>query len=189
MTTDEKDFLARWSQRKQAARDGIAEPDAEQPTVPAETADLPAGEASVVETAYADFDFDALDYHSDYTQFMEKDVPEMVRQRALRALWRSDPILANVDGLNDYDQDFTDAALVVENLASAYRPGKGYATDEEEAVEETLVADVESASAEQPAGEEPAALDQGEEAPIEPEDTRTGESEVITPEDDKPAKA
>jgi len=76
-------------------------------------------------------DFDALDYSSDYTRFMGKDVPEMIQRRALRALWRSDPILANVDGLNDYDDDFTDAATVVQNLVSAYKTGQGYRTDEE----------------------------------------------------------
>ena len=41
-------------------------------------------------------------------------------------------MLANVDGLNDYDEDFTDAALVVKGLKSAYQVGKGYLTAEDE---------------------------------------------------------
>jgi len=191
MTTDEKDFLSRWSRRKQAAREGLEEPDPqpEQPAVPAENAAEPAAEeaAAADESAYADIDFDALDYDSDYTQFMDKDVPEMVRRRALRALWRSDPILANVDGLNDYDEDFTDAALVVENMVSAYKPGRGYRTEEDEAAEETEVAEAEqtptAAAAEQPA------LDTGEETALAPEPARTDEAEPAAPDDGEASKA
>jgi hypothetical protein len=191
MTTDEKDFLSRWARRKQAAREGLAEPEAEQPPAPAEKAasEPPAEDAPIDESAYADFDFDALDYNSDYTQFMEKDVPEMVRRRALRALWRSDPILANVDGLNDYDEDFTDAALVVENLASAYKPGKGYASEEDEAVEETQVAEAEENAAQEPAPDEPAALAQSEETLISPEDADGADSGPMSSDDGEASKA
>ncbi|MHA1165227.1 MAG: DUF3306 domain-containing protein [Alphaproteobacteria bacterium] len=80
---------------------------------------------------YEDFDFDSLNYASDYTQFLKKNVPEAVRRRALRMLWGSNPILANIDGLNDYDEDFTDAALAVKVLSSNYKPGTGYLTEEE----------------------------------------------------------
>ena len=153
MTSDEKDFLARWSRRKQAAREGLAEPEPESPEVPAEMQSTEAaapetGEAAS-EDAYADVDFDALDYASDYTRFMGKDVPEMVQRRALRALWRSDPVLANVDGLNDYDEDFTNAARAVEHLVTAYKTGgQGYRTDEEMAAleaEETAEAEARAA--------------------------------------------
>lgn len=80
---------------------------------------------------YDNFDFDSLNYASDYTQFLKKGVPEAVRRRALRMLWGSNPILANIDGLNDYDEDFTDAALAVKVLSSNYKPGTGYLTEEE----------------------------------------------------------
>jgi len=77
-------------------------------------------------------DFDSLNYDSDYTKFMKSGVPESVRKRALRMLWGSNPILANVDGLNDYDEDFTDAALAVKGLLkTSYKAGSGYLTDEE----------------------------------------------------------
>lgn len=77
-------------------------------------------------------DFDSLDYDSDYTKFMKAGVPEAVRKRALRMLWGSNPILANIDGLNDYDDDFTDAALAVKGLLkTSYKAGSGYLTPEE----------------------------------------------------------
>lgn len=82
--------------------------------------------------SFDDFDFDSLDYDSDYTRFMKSGVPESVRKRALRKLWGSNPILANVDGLNDYDDDFTDAALAVKGLLkTAHKAVGGYLTDEE----------------------------------------------------------
>jgi len=57
--------------------------------------------------------------------FMAKSVPERLRRRALRRFWRLNPILANVDGLVDYGENYTDAATVVENLMSTYQVGKG----------------------------------------------------------------
>ena len=53
-----------------------------------------------------------------------------LRRLALRRLWRSDPVLANLDGLNDYDEDF--AALHktgAEAVAAAVRAGRRYARD------------------------------------------------------------
>ena len=80
---------------------------------------------------WENFDFESLNYGSDYTQFMKKGVPEAVRRRALRMLWQSNPVLANIDGLNDYDEDFTDAAMVVKAFSSNYKVGSGYLTEEE----------------------------------------------------------
>ncbi len=89
-------------------------------------------EARQVPPELADIDIDALDYDSDYTRFLGEGVPEALRRRALRRLWRSNPILANVDGLNDYDDDFTDAALVVDVLKTVHKVGKGYLEDDDE---------------------------------------------------------
>jgi len=109
----------------------------EQPLEPVDDPAAPKSEAENEEEARVDpaefeeFDFDSLNYASDYTQFMKKGVPEAVRRRALRMLWSSNPILANLDGLNDYDEDFTDAALAVKVLTSNYKPGIGHLTEEE----------------------------------------------------------
>jgi len=60
-------------------------------------------------------DIDELEYESDFTVFMQDKVPDTLRRMALRKLWKSSPILANVDGLNDYDEDFSDATAVFIN--------------------------------------------------------------------------
>ncbi len=52
-------------------------------------------------------DIETLEKDSDYKPFLAEGVPEAIKKLALRKLWASDPVLANIDGLNDYDEDFT----------------------------------------------------------------------------------
>ncbi len=70
-------------------------------------------------------DPETLTKGDDFSVFMAKVVPDQIRRRALRTLWRSNSVLANVDMLVDYGEDFTDAALAVENIQTAYQVGKG----------------------------------------------------------------
>ena len=57
--------------------------------------------------------------------FMKSAVPQRLKTRALRRLWRLNPLFANLDGLVEYGEDYTDAATVVENMQTAYQVGKG----------------------------------------------------------------
>ncbi|MEO1138522.1 MAG: DUF3306 domain-containing protein [Pseudomonadota bacterium] len=68
----------------------------------------------------------------DFQAFMAKAVPDRIRRRALRKLWVSNPALANLDGLLDYGEDFTDSSKVIENLQTAYQVGKGMMAHVEE---------------------------------------------------------
>ena len=70
-------------------------------------------------------DPDSLEPGQDISGFMQKAVPERLRQRALRQLWRLNPALANLDGLCDYNDDFTNAATDAPGVATAYKVGKG----------------------------------------------------------------
>ena len=97
-----------------------------------------AGGAETVPKDLVGVEVEALDYEADFTRFMKHDVPEALKRRALRQLWRSDPILANVDGLNDYDDDFTDAALAVKVLETAHKIGRGYLDDDDAELDEDL---------------------------------------------------
>jgi hypothetical protein len=54
-------------------------------------------------------------------------------------LWRVNPVLANLDGLVDYGEDYTDAALVFENMQTVYQVGKGMLARFEEEAEEPAV--------------------------------------------------
>ncbi len=66
-----------------------------------------------------------LEPGDDFAAYLQAAVPERLRRRALRRLWRSNPVLANLDGLVDHDEDYTDAATVVPDLQTAYQVGKG----------------------------------------------------------------
>ena len=72
-------------------------------------------------------DPDTLAPGDDFARFLAREVPERIRRRALRSLWRSNPVLANVDGLVDHGEDYTDAATVPAVLKTTYEVGKGLA--------------------------------------------------------------
>lgn len=102
-------------------------------------------------------DPDSLGPGDDFSAFMKSAVPISIRRRALRKLWLSNPVLANLDELVDYGEDFTDAATVVDNLQTAYQVGKGMlrhvvADDEAEAEAETK-SEAESLTEESPGNE------------------------------------
>ena len=74
--------------------------------------------------------------------FMEKGLPDRLRQMALRRMWRLNPLFRFADEMVEYGENYTDAATVIEGMTTAYQVGKGYlqkafdALDEEEGVAE-----------------------------------------------------
>ena len=56
---------------------------------------------------------------------MRKEIPEFLRRKALRGLWKSNPVLAVLDGLNDYDEDYTLASTAGQTVTSLYKVGEG----------------------------------------------------------------
>mgnify|MGYP001405171613 CR=1 FL=1 len=128
MADNSRNRVRRWSEKKTEARQTqlaktrkAVEPSSENirsdDNTPAETNDLPS--------------LESLTADSDFTPFLHTDVPSALKKAALRKLWKSDPILANVDGLNDYDEDFArmDLGKVVQ---TAYQVGKGMIGPKEE---------------------------------------------------------
>lgn len=70
-------------------------------------------------------DPDSLVQGDDFKVFLTKAVPAHLRKRALRTLWRSNPVLACVDGLNDYDDDYLTGSFGQEPIKTTYQVGKG----------------------------------------------------------------
>jgi hypothetical protein len=102
MTIDRAGFLRRWSERKQAAREGTLQPTPAE-SVPDERSDQapeepfdPANLPSI----------DSLSADSDYTVFLRPGVPEALTNAALRQAWRSDPFISSFKEMADYDWDF-----------------------------------------------------------------------------------
>ncbi|MCH7634985.1 MAG: DUF3306 domain-containing protein [Proteobacteria bacterium] len=127
--TDER-FIGRWSRLKQKRRrrePGPGDVPKDESARPEPADAQPAtGEE---ETAALDLpDIETLDKDSDFTVFMKEGVPEELKKLALRKLWRSDPVFAVIDGLDDYDEDYRTAFVVAENLAKRLKKsGKGAA--------------------------------------------------------------
>jgi hypothetical protein len=161
--TDSRDdgFVGRWSRRKRAARSGAPEaPKAEAPEA-----------AAVPETPVTDVeddpeiiarlpDIETADDSTDFSAFLQHGVPEALRRQALRKLWRVNPVLANLDGLNDYDEDYTQMSAWGRGMKTLYKVGEGFATaDEPPAPPETVT--TQPVDAETPvatASTEPAAM-------------------------------
>ncbi|KZY30767.1 hypothetical protein A3731_24590, partial [Roseovarius sp. HI0049] len=81
-------------------------------------------------------------------EFLKTALPQRLKARALRRLWRLNPVLANLDGLVDYGEDYTDATRVIENMQTVYQVGKGmfdkFAEPDPEPEEEPLLAEAEA---------------------------------------------
>lgn len=119
-------------------------------------------------------DPDSMEEGDDFSAFMNDLVPARLKTRALRKLWRLNPVLANIDGLVDYGEDFTDAAMVIENMQTTYQVGKGMMTHVKELARQALEkeedgqdASVETEEDEELTIEELIAADVDEDAPGE----------------------
>ncbi len=131
----DEEFLKRWSRQKLTKTHeaepggGIEDLEIEQAALPEVSNDETASDA---EQQPSDLpSIDSLDADSDYTPFLGEDVPEDLAREALRKLWRSDPVFANLDGLNDYDGDYSKLGIAETVVKTAYKIGRGFATDEE----------------------------------------------------------
>jgi hypothetical protein len=71
---------------------------------------------------------EVLDSPERVREFLQSALPQRLKTRALRRLWQLNPIFAQLDGLVDYGEDFTDSARVIENMQTAYVVGKGMLT-------------------------------------------------------------
>ena len=101
-TDKETGFLTRWSRRKAQTESGESEPEAD-PVQP------DADSQETQEPVKRDEDMpplDTIDADSDVSEFFSPGVSETLRKAALRKLFHS-PAFNIVDGLDDYDDDFT----------------------------------------------------------------------------------
>ncbi|MGI9449597.1 MAG: DUF3306 domain-containing protein [Geminicoccaceae bacterium] len=125
-------FLGRWSRRKAEARaaddNTSADLQVDQEAPPSETDTEQVNRPP----AAALPDIDKMEAGSDFSVFMQAGVPQELKTKALRKLWRVKPELANLDGLIDYGEDLTGSFKVVDHLKTAYEVGKGFLKDDEE---------------------------------------------------------
>lgn len=138
-------FATRWSRLKAARRHGQepGEADAQDNdpsgTLPAEGRETagPAEEAPDLP------DPDNLGLDGDFSAFMRAGVSRSLRRRALRRLWSLDPVFANVDGLVEYNDDFSGSAKRAGSLRHTAHAARRLARRAVERIEQ---------AAEEPAG-------------------------------------
>ena len=153
MSEPDDKFLSRWSRRKAEAQSAepAPSPDASTDQTAGTDAEQTPDEAAIV----ADLpDIDSLDKDSDFSAFMKQGVPQALRRQALRKLWKVNPVFGILDGMNEYDEDFTITTAIGESVKTIYQVGKGMVREEEEPVT-AEAADVESEAADSARPEEP----------------------------------
>ena len=186
---EDKGFLNRWSERKQARRQEEPLPPEPGEETAGQQPALSAEEEAARQKEIDDYvaalpEPESLTYESDFTAFFKEGVPEVLKRRAMKVLWRSNPILANLDGLIDYGGDFTDKAMVVPNLKTLYRVGKGMFTDEDLIKEDRRRAGLPPLPPEEPAEAE----ENAEKAGSEAESAESAPEDRGAPESDEPSQ-
>lgn len=160
-----------WSRRKAAV---AAEARAEAEARRAAAAALPETEAPGDNRTDAEIlaelglpDPDTLETGAEIRAFLAKAVPERIRRRALRRLWRTNPVLANLDSLVEYGEDYTDSATVPDLVVTAWKVGRGFAEKLAEDAERGREPEAAAASADDDAAAEPVAeADEAEDAVV-----------------------
>jgi len=176
-------FPARWSRRKTAERDRAKHGTLQQASVEFEsnpsqvtnTEPNPDAEPAVLPEDLPEIE--SLGKDSDYTPFLQKGVPDELRRMALRKLWLSDPAFGFLDGLNDYDENFSAIGIVAQEISTSYIPGRGFADLEEPKDEIHKIGEEsgplknsESAESQKPSEIASAVEEKGEEKDIEDEE-------------------
>ena len=153
--------IRRWSEKKARAKqedspkpEELAEGAVEDQSLPEEAQDAPPENIELPPV-------ESLNEDSDYSVFMTPGVDEAVKKLALRKLFRL-PQFGVLDGLNDYDEDFTYFEALGDIVTSdmKYHEERKKAEELKKKLEseeeiETLAKDEES-TGETPADEEPA---------------------------------
>jgi hypothetical protein len=127
---EEDGFVRRWARRKREARararaaDPVSTTTETPPPSPTVT-EAPGLDAADTIDIAALPDIESLTYESDFTLFLRSGVPAELRRRALQRLWRSDPLLANLDGLVEYGADYSQVGTTEQIVSTAYRVGRG----------------------------------------------------------------
>lgn len=152
MAEEKPGFLARWSQRKREQKEigddrqageagaNAGESEAEAARHEAERAEE---EARRIEAERAELegnrlaaeavDLEKVAYGDDFSIFLKRGVSDLLRKKALRKFFTSNPLLANLDGLNDYDEDFNNPAHKV--YKSSWDVARGFLTKSEDALQ------------------------------------------------------
>ena len=128
--TEQKPFLSRWAQRKAAKQTEVDVLEEVTQTEQVDATGETEEEAALSdEELCARYELPDPEHCTDSEQldgFFDGQIPDRLRQLAMRRLWRLNPLFRFADEMVEYGEDFTDAATVIPNMQTAYKVGKGY---------------------------------------------------------------
>lgn len=131
-------LIGRWSRRKAEARGAKSREALErappQPSPSPVEPPAPDAKPDTIDAAELPT-IESLTKESDFTVFMRKGVPQELRRQALRKLWGLDPVLANLDGLLEYGEDYSQIGRTKMEVKTAYQIGRGFMRKVEELAE------------------------------------------------------
>lgn len=157
----DEDFLARWSRRKQQARDGCAEPqqDASEEAQREAQSTAATEEGSKPEVDLSNLPpIESIDAATDVTAFLREGIPQELSRAALRRAWTADPAIRDFVGLAENAWDFNDP-----NAMEGFGP-LDYSAEQVDALVRRVVGGVAQAAESLP---HPPAEDAAQSAPAE----------------------
>jgi hypothetical protein len=172
---DDEGFAQRWSRLKQQARDEEGAKEAPRPADVAPTEGK--AEEKKEEKPFDPADLppvESLTKDSDYSPFMRAEVPEALRQKALRRLWASDPVLSSPELFDMHTLDYNAVPTFPEGVRTAFRVGRGILDALELEAEEKAAA----AKARQDEGVVRAGESQQEKPPAQPPDVAPQQNDL-----------
>ena len=127
---NDSSFLSRWSKRKSESNEVSSKSEQnEKNTV--DVKDVLIEEENKLSNEelaekYEVTNPEKIDNPLDLRNILKENLPDRLKQVALRKLWKLVPAYGEISELVEYGEDFTDAATVIENLQTSYIVGKGY---------------------------------------------------------------
>ena len=127
---NDSSFLSRWSKRKSESNEVSSKSEQNEKNTVDVKDELTEEENKLSNDELAEkyevTNPEKIDNPLDLRNILKENIPDRLKQVALRKLWKLVPAYGEISELVEYGEDFTDAATVIENLQTSYIVGKGY---------------------------------------------------------------
>ena len=127
---NDSSFLTRWSKRKSESNEVSSKSEQNEKNTLDVKDELKEEENKLSNDELAEkyevTNPEKIDNPLDLRNILKENLPDRLKQVALRKLWKLVPAYGEISELVEYGEDFTDAATVIENLQTSYIVGKGY---------------------------------------------------------------
>jgi len=127
---NDSSFLSRWSKRKSESNEVSSKSEQNEKNTLDVKDELKEEENKLSNDELAEkyevTNPEKIDNPLDLKKILKENLPDRLKQVALRKLWKLVPAYGEISELVEYGEDFTDAATVIENLQTSYIVGKGY---------------------------------------------------------------